>query len=184
MMNKNLPAFLHHTLKEQSLPDDFVTNLLNNSCEASMLAEMSRCRWDDKTRTLTTAEEQSRVEKTKAFRSAAWFKDEFSLLGQSARNQKQYTAPEALFNLADAGSRKTIHDRHRETAINVRADKVGTPLRLTQKSGKVDLTTSDGDSTSHTNSVLSEDLSSSDKGSHSNTSSEVEGDDAGAAGGG
>jgi hypothetical protein len=121
------------------------------------------------------------VEKTKVFESAAWFKDEFGLLGHSARNQKQYTAPEALFNLADAGSR---NDRHRETAHNSWADKEGTPPRRSPQSGKVDLTTSDGDSTSHMSSVLLEELSSSDEGLHSNTSSEGEGDDAGAAGGG
>jgi hypothetical protein len=182
MMNKNLPAFLQYTLKEQGLPDGFITDLLKNSCEASMLAEMSRCTWDAKTRTLTTAEESMRKEKTKAFENAAWFKDEFGLLGQRGRNQKQYTAPEVLFDLADEGSRKTIHDRHRETTTNTRKDDVGTPPRLSRKGGEVDLTTSDGDSTSHTSSASSEDLRSSDEGSHSNASSDGEGDDTGAAG--
>jgi hypothetical protein len=112
MMSKNLPAFLLHTLKEQGLPDEFVNELLQRSCEATMLAEMHRCKWDATTRTLMTEDERDQAEKTKVFKGAAWFKDEFGLLGQKARNQKWYTAPEALFNLEDAGSRKTIHDRH------------------------------------------------------------------------
>ncbi len=32
MMNKNLPAFLFHTLKEQGLPDKFINELLQKSC--------------------------------------------------------------------------------------------------------------------------------------------------------
>ncbi len=183
MMNKNLLAFLLHTFKEQGFPDDFVADLLKNSCETTMLAEMSRCKWDENTRTLTTAEESAQVEKTKAFENAAWFKDEFGLLGQRARTQKQYTAPEALFNLADEGSRKTIHDRHREASNKGNKTQVGTPPRLTRK-GVVDLTTTDRDSTSHTSSDSSEDLSSSDEGLHSNASSSGEEDSAGAAGSG
>jgi hypothetical protein len=45
-MNKNLPAFLLNVLKEQGLPDDFIDNLLKNSCEATMLAKMYQCKWD------------------------------------------------------------------------------------------------------------------------------------------
>jgi hypothetical protein len=36
MMNKNLPAFLFHTLQEQGLPNDFIDSLLRNSCEGTM----------------------------------------------------------------------------------------------------------------------------------------------------
>jgi hypothetical protein len=46
MMNKNLPAFLFHILQEQGLPNNFIDSLLRNSCEATMLANMSRCTWD------------------------------------------------------------------------------------------------------------------------------------------
>ncbi len=82
MMNKNLPAFLFYTLKEQGLPDDFLAELLQRSCEATMLADMSRCKWDAATKTLTTMDECKKAEKKKAFESAAWFKDEFGLIGQ------------------------------------------------------------------------------------------------------
>jgi hypothetical protein len=40
MMNKNLPAFLVNVLKEQGLPEEFIDDLLKNSCEATMLAKM------------------------------------------------------------------------------------------------------------------------------------------------
>jgi hypothetical protein len=181
MMNKNLPAFLFHTLKEQGLPDEFIAELLQRSCEVTMLAEMSRCKWDVTTRTLMTEDKQKQAEKTKVFESAAWFKDKFGLLGQRARNQKWYTAPEALFNLEDAGSQKTIHDRNRKaqggTKVQVKT------LPRTASKGVVDLTTNYRDSTSHTSSSSLGDLSSSNEGSHSKASSSEE-DSASAAGSG
>jgi hypothetical protein len=68
MMNKNLPAFLFHTLKEQGLPKDFIDSLLRNSCEATMLANMSQCTWDSVNWVLTTDDELAKEEKTKAFK--------------------------------------------------------------------------------------------------------------------
>ncbi len=116
MMNKNLPAFLWHMLVEQGLPKEFIKDLLSRTCEASMVAEMHTCKWDEKTRTLTTADEAKREKEVKAFEIASWFKDEFGLLAKAAGNEKNYTAPEALYNLSGgAGSVKTIHDRHEKS---------------------------------------------------------------------
>jgi hypothetical protein len=144
MMNKNLPAFLSYTLKEQGLPDEFVRELLQRSCKATMLADMHRCKWDAATWILTTEDKLDQAEKTKAFEGAAWFKDEFGLLGQKARNQKKYAALEALFNLNDTGSRKTIHDRHRAPQGGEGSTyQVGTPSKKACKA-LVDLTTEKG----------------------------------------
>ncbi len=100
MMNKNLPAFLWHMLMEQGLPKEFIKDLLSRTCEAFMVAEMHTCKWDEKTRTLTTADEAKREKEVKAFESASWFKDEFGLLAKTAGKEKNYTAPEALYNLS------------------------------------------------------------------------------------
>jgi hypothetical protein len=67
MMNKNLPAYLYHTLIEHGLPEDFVEELLEKSCEAMMLAERHRCKWDLATKTLTTVEDSIQSKKAKAF---------------------------------------------------------------------------------------------------------------------
>jgi hypothetical protein len=88
MMNKNLPAYLYHILLEQGLPQEFVEDLLEHLCEATLLAERHRCKWDTATKTLTTAEDSIEAEKAKAFEGAAWFRDEFGLLGKNAaRNE-------------------------------------------------------------------------------------------------
>ncbi len=93
MMNKNLPAFLFHMLKEQGLPNKFLNELPQKSCEATMLTDMHCCKWDATNRVITTKDELARVEKTKAFEGAAWFRDEFGLLGQNAHSQKNVYSP-------------------------------------------------------------------------------------------
>ncbi len=61
MMNKNLSAFLWHMLCEQGMDKDFIKDLLGKLCEASLVAKVYKCTWDEKTRTLTTKEEEERM---------------------------------------------------------------------------------------------------------------------------
>jgi hypothetical protein len=124
---------------EQGLPQEFVEDLLEHLCEATLLAERHRCKWDTATKTLTTAEDSIEAEKAKAFEGAAWFRDEFGLLGKNAaHNETRYVPPEALFNLDDAGSRKTIHDRHKKVHIEESAKVLlGTPPRKVKKKSVV-----------------------------------------------
>jgi hypothetical protein len=60
MMNKNLPAILWHMLHEHGTAKDFIKDLLGKSCEASLVAKVYKCTWDEKTRTLTTKEEEEK----------------------------------------------------------------------------------------------------------------------------
>jgi hypothetical protein len=173
MMNKNLPAYLYHSLIEHGLPQEFVEDLLDHSCEATMLAERHRCKWDTATKTLTTAEDSIEAEKVKAFEGAAWFRDEFGLLGKNAtRNQTRYVPPEALFDLDDAESRKTIHDRHRKVQIEESANEFfGTPSKKGKKKLVVDMTGDDEDSASSKSSSSEESSGSGDERSCSQASS-------------
>ena len=177
MMNKNLPAYLYHTLLEHGLPQDFVEDLLEHSCEATMLAERHRCKWDAATKTLTTAEDSIEAEKAKAFEGAAWFRDEFGLLGKNAtRNQSRYVPPEALFDLDDSGSRMTIHDRHKKVQIEESANVLlGTPPRKGKKKSVVDMTSDDEDSASSKSSSSEESSNYGDERSCSQASSSGDG---------
>ncbi len=124
------------------------------------------------------------MEKIKAFEGAAWFKDEFGLLEQKARNQKRYAAPEVLFNLNDAGLRKTIHDHQRAPQESEGTTyQVGTPPKKARKA-LVNLTTAKGDSASHESSSSLEDLSSSNEGPRFKASSGEGEDSLGMADGG
>jgi hypothetical protein len=118
------------------------------------------------------------VEKTKAFEGAAWFKDEFGLLLQTSPKQKRYTAPEALFNLDESGSRKTIHDRHESHHNTNGPDASGgtSPWRAVlgkpnSAVGMVDLTGSTRGFASQTSSSSEDDSSLSDEGSRFKASS-------------
>jgi hypothetical protein len=121
MMNKNLPAFLWHMLREHGMPKEFIKDLLEISCEASLVAEVCKCTWDEKIRTLTTKEEEEKNKIVKAFESATWFKDKFGILGKKDQGKK-HALPEELFNLVGNESYKTIHNRHKRPK-----EPVGTP---------------------------------------------------------
>jgi hypothetical protein len=172
MINKNLPAFLLHMLKEQGLPEDFIDELIKKSCEALMLAGMHSCKWDAENWVLTPEDELARVEKTRLFEGDAWFKDKFGLLRRNKKNQRKYTAPEALFNLDDAGSFKTIHNHHQAPPINEQTNApVRTPPRKElwkndNRKNLVDLTNTERDFTSHLSLFSEGELISNDKGSH------------------
>jgi hypothetical protein len=71
MMNKSLTAFVYYVLLESGFPEVFVKKLIKESCKASLVAEISSCKWDGKTRTLTTAADEKHEEGLKAFEGAA-----------------------------------------------------------------------------------------------------------------
>jgi hypothetical protein len=79
MMHKNLPAFLFHMLKDASFTEDFIKKLLKEMCKAFLVAEVSVCKWDKNTRTLTTPANEKHKKEFKAFNESAWLKDEFGL---------------------------------------------------------------------------------------------------------
>ena len=186
MMNKKLPAYLYHTLIEHRLPEDFVEELLEKSCEATMLAERHRCKWDTATKTLTTVEDSIQSEKANAFEGAAWFKNEFGLLGKNAtQNQTLIAALKTLFDLDDAGSRKTIHDRHKKVQIKEGANKVlRTPPRKKKAKSVVNMTGDNKDSASSTSSSSRESTGSGDNRSRSQAPSSGDGSITSAIGGG
>ncbi len=128
MMNRNLPAYLCYTLQEQGFPDDFIKALLERSCKAATVAESFNYQWDKATKTLTSEKDKKANDALKAFKNAAWYKDEFGLLDRT--KAEEYTAPEALFNLDGAALQKTIHDRHKRAKSTSQLDiPPSTPLR-------------------------------------------------------
>ncbi len=109
MMNKNLPAFLWHMLHEQGMPEDFVKDLLHKMCKALVVTKMYNCTWNEAARALTTKKEEGRQEEIKAFDSAAWFRDKFSILGNKDWGKKHV---KALYILDGNELYKTIHEPH------------------------------------------------------------------------
>jgi hypothetical protein len=169
MMQKNPAALLFHVLTDSGFTEDFIKELLKRSFEASLVAEVSLCKWDGVTQTLTTPADEKHEKSIKAFEGAAWFKDEFGILKKGVKGTPRMPQEE-LFNLDGTASIKTIHDRHEK---NVNQDK--DTIDLTEETLR--------DSASHSSSSSSDGFGSSDEGSRSSNSSE-EGEVTGATGGG
>ncbi len=160
MMNKNLPAYIGNALRDQGLPKDFLMDLLKLSCCSTLFTEMGTCLWDPETGVLTTQRETNKNQHLEELEKAAWFKDAFEDLRLDKKGGPKQPAPppEALFNLDEDCSTKTIHLRNEQCPLSTG---MTSPPRNTGNR-IVNLTTSDGDYTS----------SSSDKGSRSDAANE------------
>jgi hypothetical protein len=132
------------------------------------VAEVPLCKWDSATCSLTTPADERHKKAIKAFKGAAWFKDEFGFLKKGSKPPARLPQEE-LFNLDGTALVKTIHNRHQK--------------KVATKRSETDLThDTDGDSASQSSSSSLYDSESSNKGSHSSTSSS-DGEETGATGG-
>jgi hypothetical protein len=123
MMNKHLPAFLFHMLKEQNLPNNFIHYLLKSPCKARILAEMHRCKWDAVNKVLTTEEDVSCAMKMKAFKRATWLRTSLVCLCR-AQGIRRGTWLQRPF----LTSMIQIHERPSMTVMRALASTKATPL--------------------------------------------------------
>ncbi len=131
--------------------EEVIKLLIKKSCEASLIRAVPMFKWDSKTRTFTTPEDKKHEREIKAFKGAAWFKDEFGFQKKGAKSQP-CPPPEELFNLDSSSLIKMIHNRHQAPSI---LKKSSIPP-AERNNGEVDLTQEDGgDSASQTSSSSS-----------------------------
>ena len=117
MMNKNFPAYVGNVLKDQGLPESYLFELVKRLCCPVMVAEISQCKWDQETCTLSTRQDDKNAKNNEDLENAPWFKDAFAGLGLAAKDgagKKQAPPPETLFDLDGDRSIKTIHHRNEE----------------------------------------------------------------------
>jgi hypothetical protein len=114
MMNKTLPAYVGFSLQDQSLPELFLLELLNQSCCPTLVAEINSCLWDSDSRVLNTQQESNKNQHLDGLEKAAWFKNAFEDLGLVSKSGPKPLTPllETLFNLDKDRSVKTIHHQH------------------------------------------------------------------------
>ncbi len=138
MMNKNLPAYVRHILKDQGLPDSYLLELVKRSCCPVMVAEINQCHWDPDSGTLTTKQDAETAKNEEDLEKASWFKDAFANLGIAAKGEalkKQALPPEMLFNLDRDWSIKTIHHCNKEQPNNTG----GTPPKKGKEKDVIDI---------------------------------------------
>ena len=91
----------------------FIKALLKESCCPTLVEGINRCQWDKKERVLTTPEQLEDEKWLAAIEKAAWYRDEFGKhMVDGMKKVKQYTDPEALYNLDSERSVKTLNTRH------------------------------------------------------------------------
>jgi hypothetical protein len=88
--------------------------VFHQTCCHIMLAEITQTFWDPETGTLTTAKKLAQERTTADLMNASWFKDTFSDLNiNKSKGKKQPASPlEALFDLDGDRLVTTIHERH------------------------------------------------------------------------
>jgi hypothetical protein len=116
MMNKNFPAYFGNVLKDQSLPEGFLFELVKQLCCPVMVSKINQCTWDSDTGSLTTKQDAESNKNEEDLEKASWFKDAFANLGivsNGRATKKQAPQPETLFNLDGDRSIKTIYQRNK-----------------------------------------------------------------------
>ena len=88
-----------------------MTRLVVASCCPTLVGKMNTVRWDEKNLELITVEDVEEEVRLSAFEKADWFMD-LDCLQVSPKKKKQFTAPEALFNLDEEQSVKTLHAKN------------------------------------------------------------------------
>jgi hypothetical protein len=113
MMNKQVAAFLFYFLRDADLPEKFLMDLITETCDPTLVGEISECDWDKDTQLLTTPREKKEDKDIEDLEAASWYKQAFDLrgLGEAMKPAKN-KAPEDLFDLDAEQSIKTIHNRH------------------------------------------------------------------------
>lgn len=123
MMNKQVAAFLFYFLREASLPEKFLMDLLTETCDPTLVGEISECEWDKNTQTITTPREKKEDKDIDDLEAATWYKQAFDLRGLGAAMKPATNkAPEDLFDLDAEQSIKTIHNRHLKPTFTLEDD--------------------------------------------------------------
>ena len=116
MMNKQVTTFLFYFLMvNASLLSKFVMDLLESTCDATLVAKILNCEWDPTTQTIATPHKNKENEDLEEMENATWWNNavDLSEMGKKPAKRAADKKPEALFDLdADAISFATVHNRH------------------------------------------------------------------------
>jgi hypothetical protein len=123
MMNKQVAAFLFYYLTTiAALPKKFVMELLQATCNTTLVSEINDCQWDLETLSITTPHEKKDKDNMEELEKASWWNNTFDLKEIGKKNDKRAADknPEKLFDLdADALSFATVHNRHLQPTFNL-----------------------------------------------------------------
>jgi hypothetical protein len=111
-MNRQLVAFIKHYLLLKGLDQGFVVRLVVAACCPTLVGNMNTVTWDDKKMELITPEDAKDKDRLSAFANTPWYFDIKKLQVSPTKSKKNYTAPEALFNLDANRLIVTLHAKN------------------------------------------------------------------------
>jgi hypothetical protein len=115
MMNKQAAVFLFYFLRDACVPKKFIMDLLKETCNPTLFAEIPDCDWETDMQTLTIPHKKKQDNALEDLENATWYKNAFDLqqIGTKSSKQAADKKPEALFDLdTNANSFATIHEHH------------------------------------------------------------------------
>jgi hypothetical protein len=118
-LNKNFPTVLTDILKSQGLPAPFIIDIIKAGVCQVQVANMCNCKYDAKTKTLTTDLEDKMEKARSTMANASWFKDSFDLSTLPKKGKKTATPPEMMFDIDGTRSLKTIHEKSKTLTFNL-----------------------------------------------------------------
>ena len=107
MMNKNIPAYLTFYTKDLGMHMCFIHELLNESCDPTLIHATSQCKWDSTTKMLETPQDLE-AKKEKQMEDANFYVDIFGQFMKGKKEEKVYIDPENMFDLDGEASVKSI----------------------------------------------------------------------------
>jgi hypothetical protein len=108
-MNRHLPSFVYNYLIDVGLNEEFVINLVKNSCCLMLVMEIPNCKWDGNFMAVVMPDNNNSEELYSKLEVASWFEDKLGLT-KKGKKKKGYLKPELLYNLDGNHSIKTLHE--------------------------------------------------------------------------
>ena len=117
-ISKNPAAYIVHALKDL-IGEESARKMASACGLPEHISEIDDCKWDNKTKTLTTASEEKQKKELDCFNSPFW-NQAFDIEEMLALEMKQKNKinPETLFNLESTGTIKSINNRTKKKSIS------------------------------------------------------------------
>ena len=118
-LQKQPAVFIKHHLLDQKVDEEFIQRFLDTFVDAQFIHDIQNCKGDSETQTLLTKEEQDQDNQVTNLEAQAWYQDvvkQYKQVKEKDRKANTYAAQEALFNLDDEMSTKTMHVRNDKKA--------------------------------------------------------------------
>jgi hypothetical protein len=119
-LSKQIAAFTIGHLGDQKIDQQFINDFLKTFVDPQLIHDAPHCEWDSSTQTLLTREELAEDSASKELENQGWWKDVVLQYegGKDKSSKRAYASQNALFDLDEAQSVKTMHEAYNNGGAN------------------------------------------------------------------